>query len=325
MPPSTAPQSRSTSEEWRRQFYDTSELGSQVPNGFPSLAVGRASIPDTATFRTFEYLDWRQLHFYETKITYLEKLLFKLDIAEDKKIGGSQRTRVPFDKKFFDNRNPQDSGPLYLSGVLEANEDMTEDELMYTKERLFGQIEFYKKKHRKLISWIQKSKTFTRVGRQAHGQLFRMAQEVYGLDNEALDFWRAIDEMAYVSIDSVELWIRKIQLSAQPLMKKIFQPFDTGDVPAGHNGSIVYQNIEAHGFKILRETLVVLFGLSSVLVPGGLLVLGGLSKSAAFGIVAVFGAVFAFGTTLVESRIGHIVVVIIAYLAVLATFLSIMS
>lgn len=104
--------------------------------------------------------------------------------------------------------------------------------------------------------------------------------------------------------------------------QKIFQWLPTRVVLPGHNGSQIYETIGADVFKVLHKALVVLFGLSSVLVPGGLLELGGLSKQAAFGIVAGFGAVFAYGTVLVEKRIGHIVVVIVAYLAVLATFLS---
>ncbi|KAK5630987.1 hypothetical protein RRF57_006702 [Xylaria bambusicola] len=104
--------------------------------------------------------------------------------------------------------------------------------------------------------------------------------------------------------------------------KKIIRWLPTKEVLPEHNGSLIYDGIETYGFKILRKALVVLFGLSSVLVPAGLLYLGELSKPSAFGIVAGFGVLFALGTILVEQRIGHMVVIIVAYLAVLATFLS---
>lgn len=70
-----------------------------------------------------------------------------------------------------------------------------------------------------LVCWIEKSKTFTRVSTQSHGQLLTMTKEVHKLDNEALDHWIDMDEMAYVNIDPVELWISNAHLSATPLIK----------------------------------------------------------------------------------------------------------
>ena len=103
---------------------------------------------NTATFRTFEYLNWRQLEFYQTKIAFLEQRLLKLDNAEDKKMGGSQRSCVPFNKKSFDDVNLRDSDPLYLSKPLEANEDMSQEDFRATRERIFEHIDYYGKKYR---------------------------------------------------------------------------------------------------------------------------------------------------------------------------------
>ncbi|KAI0525508.1 hypothetical protein F5B22DRAFT_344848 [Xylaria bambusicola] len=305
-----------------RHFYDTEDLKSLTPKGFPSMAVGQTYAPNTATFRTFENLDWKLLHFYETKITFLENRLYDLDVAEDRMMGGSQRGRLPFNKETFMDCNFTGSDPPSIPEALGTNGYVSQDEFTDTRERIFTNIEFLRKKHRELICWIEKCKRFPRVGKEAYQQLFTMAREYHGLDNEALVHLRAIDEMAYVGIDPIELWIRNVQLAANPLIEKIIPWLPTKKVLPEHDSSQEYDGIGTHGFKVLRKALVVLFGLSSVLVPAGLLYLGELSKALAFGVVAGFGALFALGTILVEQRIGHMVVIIVAYLAVLATFLS---
>lgn len=79
-------------------------------------------------------------------------------------------------------------------------------------------------------------------------------------------------------------------------------------------------------FRYLDKTLIILsttlLSSSLILLPAGVLYLGGLSRPLSFAVVGIFGVVFAIALMLIEHRIGHAVVGIVAYIAVLATFLA---
>ncbi|KAI1419982.1 hypothetical protein F5Y12DRAFT_720068 [Xylaria sp. FL1777] len=257
-----------------RHYYNTPQSELVVPRGFPSLATMRTCWPNTATFRTFEHLNWKQLDFYATKLSYLENQLHKLDKAEDRVMNGTQKNQVPFNKKSFADGHIQDLDLVYVSEVLEAPENMSQDDFTELRERLFAHIDSLWKKYRKLVCWLEKERKFPRVRGDAHDRLFTMAQEIHGLNNEALDHWRAIDEIAYVNIDPVELCIQNIWFSVIPWIKRIVRYFPMKNVLPEHNGSQTYNAVGVHGFRVLHKALVLLLSLSLVLVPAGLLVLG---------------------------------------------------
>ncbi|TGJ83883.1 hypothetical protein E0Z10_g4892 [Xylaria hypoxylon] len=312
-------QSLSTSRMDR--FYSASDLRKSAPEGFPSMAAVKAFWPSTGTFRTFECLDWRQLEFYETKLCYLENKLYELDVAEGRTMMGLQRSQLPFNKKIFIDCSFRDSDPSYMSGALDANENMSQDEFTDLREKLFAHIECLTKKHCELVCRLEKARTFPRVQRQAHSQLFTLAQDSHKLDKEAVDHLRAFDEMAYVSIDPVELRIQHIWLSTAPWIKKIIQRFHKRSPLPENNGSQTYDDVGLHIFKVLHRNLVILF-IPQVLVPAGILYLAGLSRPLCFGVVAIFTVAFSIALIIVEKRMGHVVVGIVAYIAVLAQFLE---
>ncbi|KAI0977087.1 hypothetical protein F4678DRAFT_411750 [Xylaria arbuscula] len=304
------------------QFYKSSEFEDAAPTGLPSMAVKRSRFPNFSTFRTFECLYQRQLEFYEAKLCYLENQLYMLDKAEDSAMHGLQRKSVSFDKNIFMDCRCADFGPSDVSEALEPPENMLQFKFMDIRERLHAHVDSLSKKHREVTCWLREVRKFPRVLGHAHRQLFETAQEYYGLDNEALDHWRAMDEMAYTSIDPVELWIENIWFSVKPWVERIARCLPTRKNSPRHNGDQPYKDVMVNTFTILHKVLVVLSGLALILVPVSLLCLGGLSKALSLGVVVIFGVIFAVGITIIEDRISHVVVGIIAYLAVLSAFLA---
>jgi len=70
------------------------------------MAAMQALWPNIGTFRTFEYLHWRELQVCESQLSYLQDQLHKLDVEELEKLNGEQRARVPFDKSIFNDCLP---------------------------------------------------------------------------------------------------------------------------------------------------------------------------------------------------------------------------
>jgi hypothetical protein len=75
-------------------------------------------------------------------------------------------------------------------------------------------------------------------------------------------------------------------------------------------------------FGVYHRILTTTVGSLLILVPVGILYLGGLSKPASFVVVVVFSFIFATAMLTVEKRLGHVLVGVVAYIAVLVTFLA---
>lgn len=103
---------------------------------------------NTGAFRTFEHLHWRQLGFLETKLSYLEGQLYRLDVAEAEKMEGSQKCKLPFNKRSFVDCCFSDSDPIHISETLESDQNMLQDEFNDIRENLYTHIECISKKHR---------------------------------------------------------------------------------------------------------------------------------------------------------------------------------
>ncbi|GAW17432.1 hypothetical protein ANO14919_068890 [Xylariales sp. No.14919] len=308
-------------DSWESRFYGDEEFRKLVPKGFPSMAAMKAFWHNTGTFRTFEYLDWRLLEFYGTKIGYLENRLYELDVAESKKRIGPQTTQVPFNKNLADCCY-RDSDPLYVAGALEANENMSQDEFINLRERLFAHYDHLSDKHHKVVCRLREARTFPRVHRRVHNQLFTTADEHHKLGGEAISHLRAIDETAYVSIDPVELLFQHIWHSTAPWMKKVFERFHRRNPLPGHDGSLTYGEVALRSLKVFYKALATILASLLVLVPTGILYLLDLSRWKSYGVIVIFSVVFSIAFILVEQRITHGVVGIVAYVAVLATVLE---
>ncbi|KAI0106393.1 hypothetical protein GGR51DRAFT_571345 [Nemania sp. FL0031] len=331
----------------RRHFYDAYDLRAVAPQGFPSMAAMQAQWSNTGTFRTFEHLNWRQLGFYETKLSYLESQLHKLDIAEARKMKGAQKSKLPFNKKSFRDCCFEDSSLAHMSETLGVEENTLQDEFNDLREKLYAHIECVSKKHRELVEWLHRASTFPRVHRELHYQLFTAARQLHGLDNEAIEYFRAIDEMAHVNFNPIDSKIQNIWLSVTPCIRR-FQRRWKGDFTGymliyltpnhviyglvgnhftGANTMTLpdrncYGFLEAHALMCVEKALTTLLGSSSILIPAGIVYLAGLSRALSFGVVAIFGIIFAIVLVILERRIGHAIVGILAYIAVLATFLA---
>ncbi|KAI0814308.1 hypothetical protein GGR55DRAFT_675599 [Xylaria sp. FL0064] len=299
-------------------LYDASYLEKVVPKGFPSMAVSKIRWPNAATFRTFKYLDFKRLEFYETKLAYLENQLHELEKIESTIMKGSQKNRVPFNKSFI-NHHFRDSDHLQLP---ELHENMSQDEINDRREILYAHIERLSKEHHELVRWLEKARKFHRVHILAYPRLLTMAREHHELGNEAVHHLGALDEIAYTSIDPVELWIQNIRFSSIPWIQKILRWFPTRDAIPDHKGSQTYEAIGVNIFLTLHKVAVILCSLAFVLVPAGLFLLAGLSRALSYGVIVIFGILFSVAILIVEQRIGHAVVGIVAYLAFLATFLA---
>lgn len=122
--------------------------GDMVPKGFPSMAAMQTQWSSTRTFRTFEYLHLRQLRFYETKLSYLQDELHRLDVLEDGMMRGSQRTKLPFNRKMFIDCCFREPDPSYMSEAPETEENALEDKINDLREKLYAHMENISKKHR---------------------------------------------------------------------------------------------------------------------------------------------------------------------------------
>ncbi|KAI3321808.1 hypothetical protein HD806DRAFT_502011 [Xylariaceae sp. AK1471] len=91
------------------------------------------------------------------------------------------------------------------------------------------------------------------------------------------------------------------------------------------DGTQTYNAIEARGFRLLHKALIISLCSSLILVPVGVLYLGGPNKPISFVVVVVSGIAFAIALVIIEKRIGHVVVGVAAYYALLATLLDSMA
>ncbi|KAI0447490.1 hypothetical protein F4803DRAFT_546008 [Xylaria telfairii] len=307
----------------RDHFYDTDELRTVVPQGFPSIAAMQMQWSNTGTFRTFDYLNWRRLKFYETKLTYLEGQLYKLDRAEAKTTDGSHKSKFPFNKDIFMDCCFRGSDAPDMPEALVAD---GQDEFSNLRERLYAHIERLSAKHHELVDWMQRTTTIPRVHRMAHYRQFTAARELHGLENEAIEHLRAIDDMAYVSLNPVDSRLQSFWLSSTPWVTKILTYLCLRNPLSYEGGSQTYNSVEANCYRYLDKTLIIssttLLSSSLILLPVGILYLAGLSRPLSFAVVGIFGVVFAVALMLIEDRVGHAVVGIVAYIAVLATFLA---
>ncbi|KAI1122126.1 hypothetical protein F5Y10DRAFT_81846 [Nemania abortiva] len=306
----------------RYHFYDTSDLRAVAPQGFPSMAAMQTQWSNTGTFRTFEHLNWRQLGFYETKLSYLESQLHNLDVAEARRLNGTQKSKLPFSKKNLVDCRFGDSDPPYVSEAPDADQNMLQDEFNDLREKLYVEIECVSKKHRELVEWLHRASTFPRVHREAHYQLFTAARQLHGLEDEAIEHFRAIDERAYVSFNPIDSKIQNIWLSVTPCIRKLLRLlYAKGRLP-DTGGTQTYHIVEANAFMFLEKALTTVSSSSLILVPSGIIYLAGFSRPLCFGVVVIFGVLFALALIFIERRIGHAVVGVVAYIAVLATFLA---
>jgi hypothetical protein len=120
-----------------------------VPQGFPSMAAMQMQWSTVGTFRTFEYLDWRRATFYETQLSYLQDLLYKLDVEESKKMKGLQKERVPFNKDNFRDCCLNSSD---VSETLLSDDDVSHIEFTILRENIYAHVERISKQHRMLPS-----------------------------------------------------------------------------------------------------------------------------------------------------------------------------
>ncbi|KAI0459921.1 hypothetical protein F5B21DRAFT_202746 [Xylaria acuta] len=306
----------------RHHFYDTGELRAVAPRGFPSMAATQMQWSNTGTFRTFDYLNWRRLDFYETKLTYLEGQLHRLDVAEAKMMDGSQKYKLPFNKEVFMDCYSRGSNASYIPEALAMDGHMSQDEITDLREKLYAHIECVSTKHRELVGWMQQTSTLPRVHRAVHYQLFTAARELHGLENEAIEHLRAIDDMAYISLDPIDSRLQSFWLSATPWIKNILAYLCLRNPLLDNGGSQTYNAVEVNVFRFLYRALTALLSSSLILIPAAILYLAGLSRPLCFAVVIIFGVVFTITLVLIEHRIGHAVVGVVAYIAVLATFLA---
>ncbi|RYC65385.1 hypothetical protein CHU98_g821 [Xylaria longipes] len=310
----------------RHHFYETDELRAVAPPGFPSMAAMQMQWSNTGTFRTFDYLNWRRLKFYETKLSYLEGQLHRLDAAEAKTMDGSQKSKLPFNKESFVDCCLRGSDASYMPEALAAGNYMTQDEFTDLREKLYAHIECVSTKYHELVGWMQRASTFPRVHRAVHYQLFTAARELHRLEGEAVEHLRAIDDMAYVSLNPIDSRLQSFWLSTTPWVRKILTYLCLKNPLPDNDGSQTYNPVGVSCFRHLHTALIALsttlLSSSLILIPTGILYLAGLSRPLSFAVVVVFGVVFAIALILIEHRIGHAVVGIVAYIAVLATFLA---
>lgn len=104
--------------------------------------------PNTGTFRTFDYLNWRRLKFYETKLTYLEGQLHRIDSAEAKTTDGSHKSKLPFNKDIFMDCCFRGSDTPDMPEALVADGHASQDEFSNLRERLYAHIECVSTKYR---------------------------------------------------------------------------------------------------------------------------------------------------------------------------------
>ncbi|GAP83975.2 hypothetical protein SAMD00023353_0602570 [Rosellinia necatrix] len=306
-----------------RSFFDTENLEEIVERGFPSMAAMQTRRSNAGTFRTFEYLNWRLLNHYETKLSYLQDQTYRLDAAESKAKRGSQKSKLPFNKNLYSDCYLKDpDSPCTSRGVTEE-ENTSQDEFADSREKLFTHIEGLLKKHGEVVSWLKQITTFPRVHRLAHYGLFTTTLELHELKEGAIGHWSAIDEMAYINFHPIDSRIQNMWLRASPWVRSIFRCF-CARAPPSNNGRdlCAYVILRTRGLKVLERTLTMAFSASLLIAPAGILYLGGLSKLHSFVVIVIFSAIFTAALFLIEQRIGYTVVGVVAYIAVLATLLD---
>ncbi|KAI1171825.1 hypothetical protein F4777DRAFT_33545 [Nemania sp. FL0916] len=306
-------------------FYDNHERRAITPKGFPSMASMQAQWSNSGTFRIFEQIHWQMITYYQTKLSQLEYQIHELDSQEDEKLKGSQRSKLPFDKRQFMDCYIEESRSLRISEPLETAVDTVQDEINDTREKLYAEWEQVAKNYRENVYWVQQISRVPRVNREVQRQLLTAAQEQHGLSGEALDSQRAIDDIGCINSDPIVAKIESIWLSAAPWIRKLLRYLFMRNSHPEHGHTQTYHTLEVHGFGFPHRALITLLSSSLVLVPIGILYLGDLTKPLCYTVVVVSGIVFAIVLIIIEQRIGYTLVGVVAYVAVLATLLDTLS
>ncbi|KAI0201079.1 hypothetical protein F4808DRAFT_460281 [Astrocystis sublimbata] len=321
------PSPDTTSPEPWRSFYNYGELREAAHPGYPKMAAFYTQWPNNGTFRLFDYANWRLLQFYETKLSYLLDQLHNLDDAESKAIHGSQTSKLPFDKKIFEDCYSTDPDNPYLPKTSATDDDPMQDEFNQLRENIFAHLGSISTRHHELVGWMQRASTLPRVPRDPNADLFKAAQEICGLNGEAIEHLKAIGDTAYINHDAVVAQFDRHGRSVSPWIRRILPClFTKNPLPDVEKGSLAYDTIRVDRFRKLHKTARTLSGtlLGSllVLIPTGIIYLGGLSRPLSFAVVVVFDVICAVTLLLIEDRFGHAIVGTVAYIAVLATFLA---
>jgi hypothetical protein len=121
------------------------------------MAAMQTQLPNTKTFRTFEYIYQRLSTYYESQLSYLGDELHKVDVAESKTMMGVQKVQVPFNKQKFAHCCLDVPDSPYVHNAPIADHDDT-SKFTTLRENLFAEIESVGKKHRMFPLHINKAR-----------------------------------------------------------------------------------------------------------------------------------------------------------------------
>ncbi|KAI1821860.1 hypothetical protein F4861DRAFT_430709 [Xylaria intraflava] len=306
----------SSPDSEENEFYDAHELFKAVPQGFPSLAAMKAQWSKFRTFRTFDYLNWRLMDRIVSQLDYLENELYKLDTVESRNMNGLQRSRVPFDKKVFADCSLTPSEPSHKFNATEL--DTQQEKISACREKIFAHIERILEKHRGLAAWIEHASELPRTHRTTHEQLFASVQEIHDLKGEAIENYRAVTDRVPVGVSQLEYRLEILWQSIPYSIKDFLRRCLGKPALPDNGGTLYYTSVSECKIKLLCVVFAVLFVISVVVTPSGILYLGQPEEANAFVIWLIFGAIFAIPLLFVEQP-GRAIVGIVAYMAMLAT------
>ncbi|KAI3326010.1 hypothetical protein HD806DRAFT_520718 [Xylariaceae sp. AK1471] len=304
------------------EFYTSHDVERIAVNGFPSVAAFHAKYPNTRSCRAFRFLNQKLLTLYQCQLTCLLGELVNLDVqgaTESETPSGNHSQHVPFDKTKFISRCLRSSDQASLVQVpkdnKEEDEEHEKDRIDAMRENLVANIERISSNYHNRVNWEYELRKFPRPSMKTHENRFRRIQNLGGLNPDALDYLRAIDDFIYADADplyerfhSFLIWIRRAivrsikLLGCNRFIPQEHIPFGSGDYSAWK-------------IRLLVKILMVVVSSTLVLIPVGLLYLVAPVKAISFLIVALFGLVFAFTLIGFDNRMSHVLLGLAAYYA----------
>ncbi|KAI0474422.1 hypothetical protein F4859DRAFT_483193 [Xylaria cf. heliscus] len=314
------------------EFYGSDEVENVAIKGFPSIGAFHAHYPNTRVCRSFAALTQRLMTIYQCQLTCLQGALADLDAegAIKSDVPGEKGSQpAPFDKAKFISRclrSPDQKSLVHVSTREEGREEGDEqkkERIEAERENLIANIEHIFEQLRSLVGWQDNLRKFPQVSFDTHERLFKFIKGMDGLDPDAIDYLRTHDDFFYADADPLYqrfhtflvyirgAFIRSVKyLSCKTLFADEDVSFGTG----------AYNDLT---IRLFVKFQMVLGASALVLVPVGILYLGETGKGNSFLVVSLFGFAFAFTLIAFDNRMGHVLLGLAAYYAVLVSFFNI--
>ncbi|KAI5924797.1 hypothetical protein F4810DRAFT_709367 [Camillea tinctor] len=301
----------------KSEFYTDEDVLRNEPQGLPAAAASQVQYPNINYRRGFGHLSSIGDIYMTLQLSAIDDGYANICAKASEKGDKKGLNTLFFDKEQFISRCSR--SPDYRSTPRPWKE---QDDLSAQMENLMEngfRIMKYQQEARLRADDLKRFPAESPRAQEAH---FEMLRSVYGLDEEALDAWRAADDMITTGPDTLYRRFENVLYTNTSWVLTGLRHLCGGRAPP--DGSEEDPRMEMAS-RWLRWTIRVVMSLvcSTLLaVPLSVLYLRTLSNWGAWLIVLLFGAVFTFVIANIKLHLGYMFIAAVAYYAMMWSVLT---